>query len=156
MLVLKITTRFLTAATFTIATSFLMPPQAFSQATAFPHGTRIPTGNRPFTLQTASTKAACFPQKLVHILTYIRNQSGKKVILTSGYRPHASRQGSMHKHCAAADIRVPGLSDTQVIKIAKNAPGIGGVGQYCNGIVHVDVGPSRTWSDCHKGPHKKR
>jgi uncharacterized protein YcbK (DUF882 family) len=54
----------------------------------------------------------------------------------------------MHRHCLAADIRVPGIKDSTVIAIARSAPGIGGIGRYCNGIVHVDVGPRREWTDC--------
>ncbi len=76
--------------------------------------------------------------------------NGQKIILTSGFRPHSGREGSQHRHCNAADIRVTGVSDEGVIAIAKKAPGIGGIGRYCNGIIHVDIGPKRTWTDCGK------
>ncbi|MBY3155404.1 DUF882 domain-containing protein [Rhizobium laguerreae] len=97
--------------------------------------------------QTASVTASCMPQSLLRILGHIRERTGVRPILTSGHRSRG-RKGSMHRHCRAADIRVPGVSDTRVVEIARTAPGIGGVGRYCNGIVHVDVGPRREWAEC--------
>lgn len=97
--------------------------------------------------QTASVAAACMPERLLRILGHIRERTGVRPILTSAHRSRG-RKGSMHRHCLAADIRVPGVSDTRVVQIAQTAPGIGGVGRYCNGIVHVDVGPKRNWVDC--------
>jgi uncharacterized protein YcbK (DUF882 family) len=45
---------------------------------------------------------------------------------------------------------VPGVSESTIIAAAKTAPGIGGIGRYCNGIVHVDIGPRRQWTYCGK------
>lgn len=97
--------------------------------------------------QTASVVSACMPVRLLRILGHIREKTGVRPILTSAHRSRG-RKGSMHRHCLAADIRVPGVSDTRVVQIARTAPGVGGVGRYCNGIVHVDVGPRREWTDC--------
>ena len=101
--------------------------------------------------QTSAVVAACMPPRLLRILGHIREKTGVRPVLTSGHRSRG-RKGSMHRHCQAADIRVPGVSDTRVVQIARTAPGIGGVGRYCNGIVHVDVGPKREWSDCGSKP----
>lgn len=54
----------------------------------------------------------------------------------------------MHHGCMAADIRVPGASYRSIIAAARSAPGLGGLGTYCNGIVHVDIGPKRRWNYC--------
>lgn len=97
--------------------------------------------------QTASVSAACMPMRLLRVLGHIRERTGVRPILTSGHRT-GGRSGSMHRHCLAADIRVPGVSDGAVIAAARTAPGIGGIGRYCNGIIHVDVGPRRQWVDC--------
>lgn len=97
--------------------------------------------------QTASVAAACMPPRLLRILGHIREKTGVRPVLTSGHRSRG-RKGSMHRHCLAADIRVPGVSDSRVVQIARTAPGIGGIGRYCNGIVHVDVGPRREWTEC--------
>ena len=99
-----------------------------------------------YTVQRVSVKTACFPEKLEAILAHIAVKTGHKPIVTSGHRPRSGT--SQHSHCLAADIRVPGVSDRAVVAAASTAPGIGGIGRYCNGIIHVDVGPKRRWVYC--------
>ncbi|WP_312222180.1 YcbK family protein [Rhizobium rhizoryzae] len=99
-----------------------------------------------YTVQRVSVSTACFPEKLEAILAHIAQQTGRKPVVTSGHRPRAG--ASQHSHCLAADIRVPGVSDRKVVAAASTAPGIGGIGRYCNGIIHVDVGPKRRWVYC--------
>ena len=102
--------------------------------------------------QTKRVVASCLPPKLLKVLGHIRKKTGVRPILTSGHRK-GGRKKSMHRHCKAADIRVPGVSDKRLVQIARTAPGIGGIGRYCNGIIHVDVGARREWTHCKK---KKR
>lgn len=97
--------------------------------------------------QTEAVADDCLPPRLLKILAHIRERTGVRPVLTSGHRSQG-RRGSMHRRCLAADIRVPGVKDSAVIAAARSAPGIGGVGRYCNGIVHVDVGPRREWAHC--------
>lgn len=99
-----------------------------------------------YTVQRVSVKTECFPEKLEAILAHIAEKTGRKPIVTSGHRPRSGT--SQHSHCLAADIRVPGVSDKAVVAAAASAPGIGGIGRYCNGIIHVDVGPKRRWVYC--------
>lgn len=99
-----------------------------------------------YTLQRVSVRAGCFPTKLKAILAHIALETKRKPIITSGHRPHSGT--SQHSHCYAADIRVPGVSEKRVLAAAATAPGIGGIGRYCNGLVHVDIGPKRTWTHC--------
>ena len=40
------------------------------------------------------------------------------------------------------------MTAAYIVAAARTAPGIGGIGRYCNGIVHVDIGPKRTWTYC--------
>ncbi|MBX5184633.1 DUF882 domain-containing protein [Rhizobium sp. NZLR5] len=101
-----------------------------------------------YTVQTVSVRAGCFPERLRAVLSHIAAKTGRRPMITSGLRPHPSRHGSLHGKCLAADIRMPGLSERVIIAAARSAPGIGGIGTYCNGIVHVDVGPQRRWVDC--------
>jgi len=96
--------------------------------------------------QTHKVAMGCFPTKLQVILAKLNHKYGKKVIITSGYRPHAGH--SQHAFCKAADIRIPGVKGTEIAKFARSIEGIGGVGTYCSGIVHVDVGPRRDWHHC--------
>lgn len=100
-----------------------------------------------YTLQRVSVKAACFPNRLNLVLSHIARKTGGRPIVTSGHRG-GGRRGSQHRSCLAADIRVPGVSVSRIVAAARTAPGIGGIGTYCNGIVHVDVGPKRRWRYC--------
>lgn len=99
-----------------------------------------------YTLQRVSVRASCFPAKLKMILAHIAAQTGRKPVVTSGHRPRSGR--SQHSHCYAADFRVPGVSERRVLAAAASAPGIGGLGRYCNGLIHVDIGPRRKWAHC--------
>jgi uncharacterized protein YcbK (DUF882 family) len=103
-----------------------------------------------YAVQTVSVRTGCFSPKLEAILSHIAAETGKRPMVTSGHRPRASRRGSLHRSCQAADIRVPGVSERSIIAAALSAPGIGGVGRYCNGIVHVDTGARRNWTYCGK------
>ncbi|WP_112541812.1 MULTISPECIES: DUF882 domain-containing protein [unclassified Rhizobium] len=126
-----------------------------SATTAVGQDGRRQTNNLPkhelrvaYTVQTVSVRASCFPERLRAVLSYIAAKTGRRPMITSGFRPHPRRHGSMHGKCLAADIRIPGVPERTIIAAAKSAPGIGGIGTYCNGIVHVDVGPQRRWVDC--------
>ncbi|WP_413710861.1 YcbK family protein [Rhizobium sp. Rhizsp82] len=106
------------------------------------------SANSAYTVQTVSVRVGCFPPRLRGILAHIAAKTGRRPMVTSGFRPHSGRSHSQHRHCNAADIRVPGVSERVVIAAAQSAPGIGGIGRYCNGIVHVDTGPKRRWTYC--------
>ncbi|MEK1930989.1 MAG: D-Ala-D-Ala carboxypeptidase family metallohydrolase [Pararhizobium sp.] len=101
-----------------------------------------------YAIQTVSVRTACFSPRLVGILAHIALKTGQRPLVTSGHRPRAHRAGSLHRLCQAADIRVPGVSESRILAAARTAPGIGGIGRYCNGIVHVDTGPRRQWVHC--------
>ncbi|MDQ0319808.1 hypothetical protein QO002_001946 [Pararhizobium capsulatum DSM 1112] len=104
-----------------------------------------------YAVQTVSVRTGCFSQRLQGILAHIAARTGRRPLVTSGHRPRSGRSGSLHRTCQAADIRVPGVSESSIIAAALSAPGIGGVGRYCNGIIHVDIGPRRNWTYCGKG-----
>jgi uncharacterized protein YcbK (DUF882 family) len=116
--------------------------------------------NLPYKLQIASVQTGCFPEKLVGFMQTIEEKFQKKVVVTSGFRDHG-RKGSLHLHCAAADILVPGVNAATLANFAKTIPGIGGVGSYCHPwMIHIDVGHRRDWnfgcgSAAKKGDAKK-
>ena len=92
--------------------------------------------------------------RLVNLLGQVERHFGKPVIITSGCRSAADnrRAGgarqSYHLRCMAADIKVAGVSESQVLTYVRKLPGRGGVGTYCrNSIVHIDVGPRREWHE---------
>ncbi len=85
-------------------------------------------------------------------LAQIGAHYAQPVEVTSGCRSSLSnrraggRKGSYHLRCMAADIRVRGVGEQQLLAYVKRMPIVGGVGTYCgNSIVHVDVGPKRQW-----------
>jgi hypothetical protein len=110
----------------------------------YPEKARIILAYAP---QTPRVRSNCFPARLRAILTYIARRTGHRPVITSGHR-HGGRRHSYHRKCMAADIRVPGVSYRSVVSAARSAPGIGGLGTYCSGIVHVDIGPRRRWYHC--------
>ena len=99
-----------------------------------------------YTVQRVSVRTSCFPTELKTILAHIAERTGRTPVVTSGHRPRAGK--SQHTNCFAADIRVPGVPVRKIVAAAASAPGIGGIGTYCNGIVHVDIGPKRRWVHC--------
>lgn len=89
---------------------------------------------------------------LVDLLYKVENHFRKPVTIISGCRSNAHNRKiggarkSYHLRCMAADIRVAGFSDSQVLRYVRTLPGVGGVGTYCRSrMVHVDVGPRRSW-----------
>ncbi|GMB80988.1 hypothetical protein NN6n1_17710 [Shinella zoogloeoides] len=102
---------------------------------------------KTYSIQTPRVRHRCFPGRLQAVLAHIARQVGRRPLVTSGHRTNG-RRGSYHRKCLAADIRVPGVAVQRILAAARSAPAIGGVGTYCNGIVHVDVGPRRSWSHC--------
>lgn len=113
------------------------------------HVSKTDKGNvaKIYTVQTTRVRHRCFPGRLRAVLSHIARQVGRRPLVTSGHRS-GGRRGSYHRKCLAADIRVPGVSVKRIVAAARSAPAIGGIGTYCNGIVHVDVGPKRRWHHC--------
>lgn len=108
----------------------------------------------------ARAKVSCLPYELKGIIADISSHFGKKVVISSGHRSkrHNARVGgvkrSFHLTCEAVDLKVPGVSKYKVAAYAKSLSASGGVGTYCrNHIVHIDVGPKRSW---HYGCRRKR
>lgn len=82
--------------------------------------------------------------KLVERLQVLRYILGKPIIITSGYRcpTHSLRVGGCysdaHVRGFAADIKVNGLTSTQIANQAKKL-GFGGIGIIDNYAVHLDI-----------------
>jgi Peptidase M15 len=91
--------------------------------------------------------------RLVSVLRQVERRYGRPVTISSGCRSHARNRAaggakrSLHLQCKAADIRVAGISEGQLLRYVRALPGVGGVGTYCgNSVVHVDIGPRRAWT----------
>lgn len=99
----------------------------------------------PYALQQESVEASCFPPPLVDLIHRIEQRYGQKPLVTSGLRDRG-RRGSLHRRCQAADLMIPGVSAGELAKVARQIPGMGGVGQYCHpNLVHIDIGTARDW-----------
>lgn len=138
---------------FWIALACLLTVSSFATADdkdARARKAKLPAYSRSaaYTTQTVSVRTGCFSRRLEGILAHIARKTGQRPLVTSGHRPRAHRRGSLHRLCQAADIRVPGVAESRILAAARTAPGIGGIGRYCNGIVHVDTGPRRQWAHC--------
>jgi uncharacterized protein YcbK (DUF882 family) len=103
-------------------------------------------------VQSADAGSSGLRPKLRMALAQISAHYGRPVQITSGCRSTRSnrmaggRKGSFHVRCMAADIRVPGVGERQLLAYVKRLGVVGGVGTYCgNSIVHIDVGPKRQW-----------
>jgi uncharacterized protein YcbK (DUF882 family) len=103
--------------------------------------------------QRDSVDVGCLKPDLVRMLRVIESHFGKKMVVTSGYRSPAHNRKvngakrSMHMHCAAVDVQIPGVSKWELASYARSMPGRGGVGTYCHtASVHIDVGPERDWN----------
>ena len=130
-----------------IALTLLLAGEATAGGTR-KHAARSEKGTAGiYGVQTTRVRHRCFPGKLRRILAHIAMKVGRRPLVTSGSRS-TGRKGSMHRRCLAADLRVPGVPVKRIVAAARSAPAIGGVGTYCNGIVHVDVGPKRRWHHC--------
>ena len=83
---------------------------------------------------------------------------GAPLSVISSYRDPAKNaavkgaKNSQHLHGNAVDISTAGMSQDEIIRLARSAQGAGftGFGGYDNSI-HFDVGPSRTWGSDYTG-----
>ena len=103
--------------------------------------------------------------RLIRLLATVKRHYGRVPIVSSGCRSHrhnrrvGGARRSMHLRCMAADFKVAGVSKAELRRYVSTLPGRGGVGTYCGrSIVHLDVGPRRSWyHSCRKRrKHRKR
>jgi len=98
--------------------------------------------------------------RLNRLLAMVKRHYGKSLTVSSGCRSHrhnrrvGGAKRSMHLRCMAADFKVAGVSKARLRRFVSGLPGRGGVGTYCGkSIVHLDVGPRRSW---YHGCRKRR
>jgi uncharacterized protein YcbK (DUF882 family) len=105
--------------------------------------------NYLFRCKRTDTEKAIDPH-LFEILSRVYDHFGKRIELVSGFR-NQKRTSSFHFHGSASDIRIPGISDTELHRfVASLDTGGMGLGIYPRaGFIHVDVRPepSYRWVD---------
>jgi hypothetical protein len=109
---------------------------------------RVPQGPAPAINGISTdpgTSITCLPQPLRAVMNAVVQRYGS-IHVTSTYRPAwRARRNSFHRRCMAIDFRVHGQSPRSVLAFVKTLPETGGHKVYWNGLVHVDIGPWRTW-----------
>ncbi|HPQ81035.1 MAG TPA: DUF882 domain-containing protein [bacterium] len=101
--------------------------------------------------------------RLVEFLDFLQDElsPGRRITVRSGYRSPRYNTGlrnkgrlaakaSLHQYAMAADIRIDGVSSKRVWDFIKEL-GYGGAGYYHGSLVHVDVGPARSWDETTSG-----
>lgn len=101
--------------------------------------------------------------RLVEYLDFLedRLQPGALITIASGYRPPEYNQqlrrkgalaapASLHQYGMAADVAIEGVSARRLWETVKGL-GFGGAGYYHGDLVHIDVGPARSWDETTSG-----
>jgi len=88
----------------------------------------------------------CFTPQLRFAIAAIEGHFRRKVVVTSGYRNPwyndkvGGSDGSYHMGCMAADIFIPGVSKSALIRQAYRENLVGGLGCYPGrNFIHIDV-----------------
>ena len=97
--------------------------------------------------------------RLIEFLDYLEDNlhPGARITIVSGWRSpqyntdlrnkgRLAAKASLHQYGMAADIKIQGTSSKRVWNAVKKL-GFGGTGYYKGELVHIDVGPARSWDE---------
>ncbi len=97
--------------------------------------------------------------RLIEFLDFIEDRlhPGARITIASGWRSpkyntNLRKKGklaataSLHQYGMAADIKMDGTSSKRIWNYVKKL-GFGGTGYYHGELVHIDVGPARSWDE---------
>jgi len=97
--------------------------------------------------------------RLIEFLDFIEDRlhPGARITIASGYRSpkyntnlrnkgKLAATASLHQYGMAADIKMDGTSSKHIWNYVKKL-GFGGTGYYQGELVHIDVGPARSWDE---------
>lgn len=87
------------------------------------------------------------PNEVITVVSGYRSPRYNTSLRESG---KLAAKASMHQYAMAADVRLGSASSEAVWNFVK-ALGVGGAGFYHGGLVHVDVGPPRSWDETTSG-----
>ena len=101
--------------------------------------------------------------RFIEFLDYLENhfRPGAKITVVSGFRSPTyntklrangklAAKASLHQYGMAADLKIDGVPSDIVWNYVKEL-GFGGAGFYHGALVHVDVGPARSWDEATSG-----
>jgi len=97
--------------------------------------------------------------RLIEFLDFLEDtlHPGARITIVSGYRSpqyntdlrnkgRLAAKASLHQYGMAADLKIKGTSSKRVWNTVKKL-GFGGTGYYKGELVHIDVGPARSWDE---------
>jgi len=97
--------------------------------------------------------------RLIEFLDFLEDRlhPGARITVASGYRSpkynnnlrnkgKLAATASLHQYGMAADIKMQGTSSEHIWNTVKKL-GFGGTGYYHGELVHIDVGPARSWDE---------
>lgn len=97
--------------------------------------------------------------RLIEFLDYLEDNlhPGARITIVSGWRSpqyntdlrnkgKLAAKASLHQYGMAADVKIQGTSSKRVWNTVKKL-GFGGTGYYKGKLVHIDVGPARSWDE---------
>ena len=101
--------------------------------------------------------------RLIEFIDFLQDhfKPGARIEIHSGFRSPAynaklrekgalAATASLHQYGMAADIKIQGVDSVRVWRYVRKL-GFGGVGYYHSDMVHVDVGPARSWDETNSG-----
>lgn len=101
--------------------------------------------------------------RFIEFLDFIEDRlnPGASITIHSGFRSpkynmklhengSLAAKASLHQYGMAADIKITGVASERVWNFVKEL-GFGGAGFYHGALVHVDVGPARSWDETTSG-----
>ena len=97
--------------------------------------------------------------RLIEFLDYLEDNlhPGARITIVSGWRSpqyntdlrnkgRLAAKASLHQYGMAADLKIKGTSSKRIWNTVKKL-GFGGTGYYKGELVHIDVGPARSWDE---------
>jgi uncharacterized protein YcbK (DUF882 family) len=101
--------------------------------------------------------------RLIEFIDYLEDRlnGGAKITIVSGYRTpeyntmlrekgRLAAEASLHQYGMAADLRISGVKAKHLWDYVRNLK-FGGAGYYHGDVVHIDVGPARSWDETTSG-----
>ena len=88
----------------------------------------------------ADTPLDCLPAGLRRILDETALRFGSVEVVSTTHLHtgnHNAGRAKIHADCKAADIRTP-APPAEVVAFVRTLPGLGGIGSYRNGVIHLD------------------
>jgi uncharacterized protein YcbK (DUF882 family) len=101
--------------------------------------------------------------RLIEFIDYLEDHlnRGAKITITSGYRKpeyntllrekgNLAAKASLHQYGMAADLKIDGVKAKTLWNYINDLK-FGGAGYYHGDMVHIDVGPARSWDETTSG-----